>query len=67
MLYKLLTGPSVEGAPDDIRPDPEEIARLRASVVVGLPMSPDGSVLSPAQLLALSDWIARGAPTPDCN
>ncbi len=67
MLYKLLTGPSVEGAPDDIRPDPEEIARLRASVVVGLPMSPDGSVLSPAQLLALSHWIARGAPTPDCN
>lgn len=67
ILYKLLTGPSVDEAPSDIRPSDEEIARLRASVVVGLPMSPDGSALSPAQLLALSNWIARGAPAPACN
>lgn len=67
LLYKLLTGPSIEGAPDDIRPSDEEIARLRDSVVVGLPMSPDGTKLSPAQLLALSNWIARGAPTPKCQ
>jgi hypothetical protein len=67
LIYKLLTGPSVEAAPDDIRPGDGEIARLRASVVVGLPMSPDGSALTPAQLLALSNWIARGAPTPSCQ
>lgn len=71
MLYKLLTGPNVEDAPDDVRPSDEEIARLRASVVVGLPMAPEAPLdsdpaRSAAKLLALSNWIARGAPTPPC-
>lgn len=69
LLYKLLVGPSVADAGDDIRPSDEEIARLRASVVVGMPMAPEESLtepFSPAQLVSLSNWIARGAPTPTC-
>jgi len=71
LLYKLLVGPSVDIAPDDIRASDEELERLRASVVVGLPMAPDSPLdgdgaRSAAKLLALSNWIARGAPTPVC-
>lgn len=70
ILYKLLTGISVEDAPADITPSDEEIARLRASVVVGMPMpapDPATSPLSRAQLLNLSAWIQRGAPTFFCE
>lgn len=70
LMYKLLTGMSVTDAPDDIAPGDEEIARIRASVVVGMPMpAPDPATgpLPPEQLLALSAWIARGAPTPVCE
>ncbi|MBK8251509.1 MAG: hypothetical protein IPK82_02430 [Polyangiaceae bacterium] len=67
LMYKLLVGPSMDDAPADIRPSDEEIARLQASVVVGLPMSADGSTLNGDQLLGLSNWIARGAPTPSCQ
>ncbi len=70
LMYKLLTGISVEDAPADITPSDEEIARLRASVVVGMPMpapDPATSPLSRDQLLNLSAWIARGAPTFFCE
>lgn len=70
LLYKLLTGMSVDEAPDDIRPSDEEIARLLDSVVVGMPMPvPDSATgpLRPVQLTNLSNWIARGAPMPTCN
>ncbi|MEZ4301399.1 MAG: hypothetical protein R3B70_41075 [Polyangiaceae bacterium] len=67
LLYKLLVGPSMDSAPADIRPSDEEMARLRNGLVVGLPMSADGSKLSGDALLALSNWIARGAPTPKCQ
>jgi hypothetical protein len=69
LLYKVLAGPSGTTAPDDIRPSDEEIARLRASVVVGMPMAPQESLTEPFtadELLTLSRWIARGAPTPSC-
>jgi hypothetical protein len=69
IMYKLLTGISVEDAPADITPSDEEIARLRASVVVGMPMPAPPSVgpVSRDQLLNLSAWIARGAPTRVCE
>jgi hypothetical protein len=44
----------------------DEIARLRATVVVGLPMPPEdgrGKELTQNELSGLSAWIAAGAPT----
>jgi hypothetical protein len=70
LMYKLLTGRNIGNLPDDdTRPSAEEVDRLRASVVVGMPMPPPDSattVLDETQLMNLSNWIARGAPTPSC-
>lgn len=64
LLYKLAIGPSATG---EAAASPEEIERLRASVVVGLPMPPvQGSPITEADLSNLVTWIAQGAPTPAC-
>ena len=73
LMYKLLV--ASRNHADDIDPSLEaEIARLRAGVVVGLPMPPPtyGATTSaePGQLQKrmqlISDWIAHGATT-DCG
>jgi hypothetical protein len=65
LMYKLLAHHSY--AASDAAPPAAEIARLRASVVVGLPMPADPAPpLSVRNLVVLSDWIAAGAPTPGC-
>lgn len=66
LMYKLLTGYSVGKLSSDLQPSAEEIARLRASVVVGMPMPAADSAVSEAQLLTLSNWIAGGAPMQKC-
>lgn len=66
LMYKLLVGSSAAKLPASVRPSDEEIARLRASVVVGTPMPAADFALSGAQLQTLSDWIARGAPMEAC-
>ena len=68
-LYKLLAGadngaPGATPALEKQRVD--EIARLRAAIVVGMPMPPANGqkkALKQAQLEQISDWIAQGAPT----
>ena len=68
-LYKLLA--SVDnGAPGATAALEQqrlaEIARLRAAIIVGMPMPPaNGQMtqLKQAQLEQISDWIAQGAPT----
>ncbi len=68
-LYKLLAN-TVNGAkgktPDLEQKRLADLDRLRAVVVVGIPMPPEdgrGKKLDQAQLEQLSDWIAQGAPT----
>jgi hypothetical protein len=64
LLYKLAVGMSATG---DAAPTPEEIARLRGSVVVGMPMPPKPGVpIRPIDMSAIADWIAQGAPIPAC-
>jgi hypothetical protein len=64
LLYKLAVGRSATG---EAAVDEAEIARLRASVVVGMPMPPpSGAPLRDVDLSAIADWIAQGAPTPVC-
>lgn len=65
LIYKLLARGTVPGASDDLQPSAEEVKRLRDSVVVGMPMPPEGTSLplTQEQLLALSNWIEQGAPT----
>lgn len=71
LLYKLLAS-EANGAPGSDaaaeRARVEEIARLRAAVVVGLPMPPPDGASPPVeqrQLEQISDWILSGAAT-DC-
>ncbi len=67
LLYKMLIGPTYARSPaaDDLAPG--ELDRLRASVVVGLPMPPyDIYAIPEASVDALSTWIATGAQTPAC-
>lgn len=69
LLYKLLAredngSPGSDAAAERARV--EEIARLRAAVVVGLPMPPPDGVSAPLtqeQLEQISDWILAGAKT----
>lgn len=69
LLYKLLSSeangaPGSDAAAEKARVD--EIARLRAAVVVGMPMPPaDGASkpLDQQQLEQISDWILLGAAT----
>jgi hypothetical protein len=65
LLYKLAVGMSATG---DSAPTPEEIARLRGSVVVGMPMPPKPGVpIRPIDMSTIADWISQGAPTPACQ
>lgn len=65
LLYKLAVGLSATG---EAAPTPEEIARLRDSVVVGLPMPPKPGVpIRPIDMSAIADWISQGAPMPACQ
>jgi hypothetical protein len=77
LLYKLVIGPNVAddpASPEKVAASPEEIARLRASVVVGLPMPPyyDANPTAVASFPIggaelISAWIAQGAPMRDCS
>lgn len=63
-LYKLVIGPNVA----DDAASAEEIARLKASVVVGLAMPPlTTASFNAAQADLLSAWIAQGAVPRDCS
>ncbi len=65
LLYKLAADP--RNYPLGGGPSAEEVARLRASLVVGMPMPPtQGSALDGRSLEILSAWIASGAPTHAC-
>lgn len=64
LLYKIAVGKSATG---EAVVTAEETARLRASVVVGMPMPPPpGSAIRDIDMAAIADWIAQGAPTPVC-
>jgi hypothetical protein len=63
LLYKMLISPQYAAMP--AAPSQAEIDRLRASVVVGLPMPPSASYAVPLLGLEnISAWITQGAPTP---
>lgn len=66
LLYKLLIAPSY--AVSELAPSEDELDRLRTSFVVGLPMPTAGGLpVPPHALVALSEWIAAGAPTHACE
>ena len=68
-MYKILTGMSIDAAPDDIKPSDDEVQRLRDTFVVGMPMPPPDIGTGPLdaeQLTNLSNWIQRGAPLSTC-
>lgn len=80
LVYKLLVNPANHpvagetsdepdpwwgGLPPPGPPPPEELSRLRAWFVQGVPMPPGGS-LSPAQMRAVVRWVMQGAETPAC-
>jgi hypothetical protein len=66
LLYKLLIAPAY--AESDLGPAADELERLRASFVVGLPMPPaGGQPVPPDALVALSEWIAAGADAHACE
>jgi hypothetical protein len=83
LLYKLAVGPNVLVEIEDEQivevegeevASPEEIHRLLASLVVGLPMPPysgpdpeSNASFTIEGADTLSAWIAQGAPTRDCN
>jgi len=70
VMYKILTGMSIDAAPDDIKPSADEVQRLLDSVVVGMPMPPPDLATGPLdaeQLTNVSNWIAHGAPFSNCN
>lgn len=84
LLYKIVVGPNVQvtrpANPSDPAsliddpPSPEEIARLRSSVVAGLPMPPsyDADPRNAVSFFVedadlISAWIAQGAPVRDCS
>jgi hypothetical protein len=69
LLYKLLAsaGNGAKGSDDATEQKRiAEIDRLRATIVVGMPMPPSngtGKQIDEANLEQLSQWIAQGAPT----
>lgn len=70
VMYKILTGMSIDAAPDDIKPSADEVQRLLDSLVVGMPMPPPDLATGPLdaeQLTNVSNWIAHGAPFSTCN
>ena len=67
LLYKMLISPIYARSEAAVGIAPGELDRLRASVVVGLPMPPyDLYAIPDASVDALSTWIATGAHTPTC-
>jgi hypothetical protein len=66
LLYKLLAAPWAYPGGSADAPTPEELERLRASVVVGMPMPPSGAPVPLDDLALLSAWIAAGAETRSC-
>lgn len=67
LLYKMLVSPIYARMDVAQGLAPGEIDRLRASVVVGLPMPPYDLYAAPqSSLEALSAWITTGAETPAC-
>lgn len=68
LLYKLLAR-GVPDAPDDLAEG--EIDRLRASVVVGMPMPPanaqEKALLEAGQASQITTWLQQGAPVDDCG
>jgi len=68
LLYKSIVSGLNSNDPA-LAPSAEEIARLRASVVVGMPMPPTtapGSAFGQKGLDEISAWIAQGAPIHAC-
>ncbi len=68
ILYKIIAGfdRSVYAADERLPPvSPDEIARLRASVVGGMPMPP-GSAIDAGEIASISAWIAQGAEVTSC-
>ena len=56
-------------SPEQVVRQREEIDRLRASVVVGMPMPPSlapGAAFGEDGAAEISAWLLQGAPTPDC-
>jgi hypothetical protein len=67
LLYKMLIGSIYAGSAAADKLAEGELDRLRASVVVGLPMPPyDLYAIPEAGVDALSTWISTGAQTPAC-
>lgn len=67
LLYKMLISPMYARSAAAAGIASGEIDRLRASVVVGLPMPPyEVYALPEASVDALSAWISTGAQTPVC-
>lgn len=67
LIYKMLAGSTYARSAAAAGLAPGELDRLRASVVVGLPMPPyDLYALPEASVDVLSAWIATGAHTPVC-
>jgi hypothetical protein len=67
LLYKMLIGSVYTRSAAAADMAPGEIDRLRASVVVGLPMPPyDLYAIPETAVDALSTWISTGAQTPSC-
>ena len=65
LLYKMLIGGTYARSPAAAGLAEGEIDRLRASVVVGLPMPPyDIYAIPDSAVDALSAWISTGAATP---
>jgi len=68
LLYKAIVSPLNNNDPATAA-SAEEIARLQASVVPGMPMPPTaapGSAFGQKGLDEISAWIAAGAPIPAC-
>lgn len=63
LLYKLLVG----DVGDDEMRAVGEAGRLKRSAVVGLAMPPAPYAVTHDEVVAISEWIARGATTFDCD
>lgn len=67
LLYKMLISPIYARSTAAAGMAPGELDRLRASVVVGLPMPPyDLYAVPEAAVDGISAWITTGAATPAC-
>lgn len=70
VMYKILTGMSIDAASEDIKPSADEVQRLLDTIVVGMPMPPPDNATGPLdaeQLTNVSNWIQHGAPLSTCK